>query len=90
MWALVDEGIGHVGYKDALNQVPSDDALVIDCDLCDYSGTQACDDCMVTYLCREDRSSVVVELSEVRALRKLSRAGLVPELKLRNSMRHAP
>ena len=47
---------------------PSDDALVIDCDLCDYSGTQACDDCMVTYLCRADRTSVVVELL-IRALK---------------------
>ncbi len=62
-----------------------DDSLLIDCDLCEYSGSSTCDDCLVTYLCRPDRDSVVIELSDIRALRKLSRSGLIPELKLRKS-----
>lgn len=60
--------------------------LVIDCDLCDYSGSVTCDDCLITYLCRPDRSSVVIELSDIRALRKLGQSGLVPELKLQKSV----
>ena len=62
------------------------DSILIDCDLCDLSGTDVCNDCLVTYLCRSDDSSVVVELSEVRALRALGEAGLVPSLKLRKSV----
>ena len=63
-----------------------DDSLLIDCDLCDYSGSSTCDDCLVTYLCRPDRNSVVIELADIRALRKLGRSGLIPELKLRKSV----
>jgi hypothetical protein len=61
-------------------------SILIDCDMCDLSGTDVCNDCLVTYLCRSEDSSVVVELSEVRALRALGEAGLVPSLKLRKSV----
>ncbi len=60
-------------------------SLHIDCDYCEHQGSETCQDCMVTYLCRPDRSSVVIELAEIRALRALSQGGLVPELRLRNS-----
>ena len=59
------------------------DSIIIDCDTCDLIATDVCNDCLVTYLCRSEDSSVVVELSEVRALRALGEAGLVPSLKLR-------
>ena len=60
-------------------------SLHIDCDYCEHQGSETCQDCMVTYLCRPDRTSVVIELAEIRALRALSQGGLVPELRLRNS-----
>ena len=60
-------------------------SLHIDCDYCEHQGSETCQDCMVTYLCRPDRSSVVIELAEIRALRALSQGGLVPELRLRRS-----
>ncbi|MBM35663.1 MAG: hypothetical protein CL460_00650 [Acidimicrobiaceae bacterium] len=58
-------------------------SLQIDCDYCEHLDSETCGDCLVTYLCRPDRNSVVIELSEIRALRTLSQGGLVPELKLR-------
>ena len=60
-------------------------SIHIDCGQCEHQGTATCQDCMVTYLCRPDRNSVLIELGEIRALRALSKGGLVPELKLRNS-----
>ena len=60
-------------------------SLHIDCDYCEHQGSATCQDCMVTYLCRPDRTSVVIELAEIRALRALSQGGLVPELRLRSS-----
>ena len=42
----------------------------------------ACTDCVVTYLCdREPHDAVVIDVAEVRALRLLAGAGLVPELR---------
>jgi hypothetical protein len=56
--------------------------LTIDCDDCCMQGTDACHDCVVTFICdREPDDAVVIPLDELRALRLLSEAGLVPELK---------
>jgi hypothetical protein len=58
------------------------EGLVIDCDECVMQGTSTCDDCVVTFVC--DRSAdqpVVVGVEEVRAVRLLERAGLVPALR---------
>ncbi len=57
--------------------------MVIDCDECVMSGTNACDDCMVTYLVgRERNEAVVLDADEERDLRLLQREGLVPQLRL--------
>jgi hypothetical protein len=59
------------------------DRMVIDCDECVMQGTSTCDDCIVTFVC--DRASdepVVVGVEEVRAVRLLENAGLVPALRL--------
>lgn len=70
-----------------LDETSGDEAsLLIDCDLCEYSGSETCNDCLITYLCRPDRNSVVIELSDIRALRTLGRSGLVPRLKLQKSV----
>lgn len=57
-------------------------AITISCDDCIMQGTSACQDCVVTYLCdRHPDDPVVIRRSEVRALRLLATAGLVPQLR---------
>ncbi len=56
--------------------------MTIDCDDCRMQGTSTCDDCIVTFLCgREASHAVVIDVEEVRAVRLLERAGLVPGLR---------
>lgn len=56
--------------------------LVIDCERCALQATDACDDCVVSFLLdREPDDAVVVDASEARAMRMLGRAGLVPTLR---------
>jgi hypothetical protein len=60
----------------------STDALTIDCDCCRLQGTDACDDCVVSFLLeREPDDAVVIDADEARAMRMLERAGLVPSLR---------
>ena len=56
------------------------DRLVIDCDDCSRQHTDACSDCIVTFVCDGDheRGALVFDLAEVRAVRLLTSAGLVP------------
>jgi hypothetical protein len=59
--------------------------LTIDCECCELQGTHACDDCVVTFLLgREPDDAVVIDADEVRAMRMLERAGLVPSLRFSN------
>jgi hypothetical protein len=47
--------------------------------------TVACDDCVVSFVVsREPGEALVIDVAEARAVRMLSRAGLVPDL------RHTP
>ena len=56
--------------------------ISISCDECSLQGSGACDDCLVTFvLGREPDDAVVIDAQEERALRSLSRAGLVPSLR---------
>jgi hypothetical protein len=58
------------------------DPLVIDCDDCAMQGSDCCADCVVTFICsRQPGEAVVVDVAEERAIRLLSTAGLVPELR---------
>ena len=61
----------------------SDDATIsISCDDCELQHTDACDDCLVSFvLGREPDDAVVVDVDEARAMRMLTRAGLVPALR---------
>lgn len=62
----------------------SREALTIDCDSCVMQATSACDDCIVTFICeREPEQAVVIDLADVRAMKLLAEAGLVPDLKHR-------
>jgi hypothetical protein len=57
--------------------------VTIDCDECVLQGTDACSDCVVTYLCgRTANEAVVIDVAEARAVRTLGSAGLVPTLRL--------
>jgi hypothetical protein len=57
-------------------------SLTIDCECCELQGTNACDDCVVTFLLgREADDAVVIDADEARAMRMLERAGLVPSLR---------
>ena len=56
--------------------------LTIDCDCCTLRDTNACDDCVVTFLLgREPDDAVVIDADEARAMRMLERAGLLPTLR---------
>ena len=59
-----------------------DGGLTIDCDCCALRNTDACDDCVVSFLLeREPDDAVVIDADEARAMRMLERAGLVPTLR---------
>jgi hypothetical protein len=59
-----------------------DEPVVIDCGDCSLQDTDACADCVVSFICgREPDEAVVVDVGEARALRVLGSAGLVPELR---------
>ena len=54
----------------------------ISCDDCAMQHTDVCDDCVVSFICgREPSDAVVIDVEEVRAVRLLERAGLVPGLR---------
>jgi hypothetical protein len=64
------------------NDIPDSDSLTIDCDECAMQHSDACNDCVVTFICsRQPGEAVVVDVAEQRAIRLLSGAGLLPELR---------
>ncbi|MGA2519860.1 MAG: hypothetical protein ABSG81_03470 [Acidimicrobiales bacterium] len=70
------------GTRPQGTDAPTGATICIDCDDCALQRTAACSDCLVTFvLGREPDDAVVVDADEARALRMLSRAGLVPDLR---------
>ncbi len=60
--------------------------LVISCDTCVMDGSAACADCVVTHLLAPAvREAVVLDLAELRAMRLLAQAGMVPTLRHREA-----
>ena len=58
------------------------EGVVISCDDCVMQHSTACDECVVTFICnREPDEAVVIDAAEVRAVRMLGDAGLVPHLR---------
>ena len=62
--------------------------LTISCDECSMQCTSACDDCVVTFVLRDDTDAVgsdvmMLDLDQARVVRLLGKAGLVPDLKYR-------
>jgi hypothetical protein len=70
-----------------MSVVPPCDApamLTIDCSQCVMRQTDACDDCVVSFIVgRRPGEAVVIDVDEERAVRSLARAGLVPRLRHR-------
>ncbi len=63
---------------------PDENSITIDCDECIMRDTDACTDCVVTFICdREPDDAVVIDIEDLRAMRLLADAGLVPELRHR-------
>jgi hypothetical protein len=57
-------------------------SLTIDCDQCTLKNTNACEDCLVSFLLdRDPTDAIVIDADEARAVRMLERAGLVPNLR---------
>ena len=60
--------------------------MEISCDDCVMQHTRACDECVVSFICGRDAGdAVVLDVAEMRAVRLLGDAGLVPPLRLRRS-----
>lgn len=58
------------------------ESLIIDCDDCVASGTDACADCVVTFILERDPDeAIIIDVAEERTLRMLGTAGLVPRLR---------
>jgi len=59
--------------------------ISIDCGDCLLQASDACDDCLVSFvLGRDPDDAVVIDADEARAVRSLARVGLVP------AIRHVP
>lgn len=59
-------------------------SFTISCDDCSARDSEACADCVVTFICgREPDDAVIIDADEERAVRLLAGAGLVPELRHR-------
>ena len=69
----------HVADMDDQPGVPLMESLVITCDDCAMQHTDTCADCLVTFvLDREPGDAVVIDAEEARAVRMLTKVGLVP------------
>ena len=66
---------------------PDSESITIDCDTCIMKDTDACSDCVVTYLCdRPAEEAVVINLADFRAMKALADVGLVPGLRHDNGV----
>lgn len=72
-----------MSFSDSITVEPCDrESITIDCDTCIMKDTDACHDCLVTYMCdRPEEQAVVVNLADFRAMKALAQAGLVPDLR---------
>ena len=61
--------------------------MVIDCEACAMRQTDTCHDCVVPFVISTDPGeALVVDFAELRAIRLLGEAGLVPRLRHRATM----
>jgi hypothetical protein len=55
--------------------------MLISCDDCRMQGTDACSDCVVSYILDKPEGAVVFDAAQERAIREMSRAGLLPDVR---------
>ena len=66
------------------DNMTADKNLIIDCDTCTMRASDACGDCVVSFLIdRDPAEAVVLSLDEARAVKLLANAGMVPTLRHR-------
>jgi Zn-finger protein len=65
---------------EAMNPEPSTEGtIVISCDDCAMQHSEVCEDCLVSFiLSRDPDDAVVIDAEEARALRMMTKVGLVP------------
>jgi hypothetical protein len=67
-----------------MEHLPQSGPLEVDCNTCVMKDTDACDDCLVSFICdRDPQEAVIITIDELRSMRSLNQAGLVPGLKHR-------
>jgi len=66
-----------------------DPTMVIDCDTCEVRLTDACDDCVVTFILGLGDDALEVGPDEATALANLAEVGLLPPLRLVTGGDHA-
>jgi len=71
-----------------MNFKATENKLLIDCEKCVKQESQHCEDCVITFLCRDDDSTaVIIDLDEYRSIKEVADAGLVPPLRYSESIR---
>ena len=61
-------------------------SITISCETCAMRDSHHCGECVVTVMCERDEGAVVLDLAEMRAVRLLAAAGLVPTLRHREAI----
>lgn len=57
-------------------------SVSIDCACCVRQQTDACDDCVVTFITnREPNEAVIIDVASFAAMKRLQSAGLIPALR---------
>jgi hypothetical protein len=75
-----------VATKPELATATKELCMEISCDNCVMEHTNACEDCVVRFIVdRRPGEAIVIDVEEERAVRMLSDAGLVPELRHRRA-----
>lgn len=58
----------------------------IDCDECQMRRTEACGDCVVSFILgREPGDALVIDVEEERVIRRFTHVGLLPDLRHRRA-----
>jgi hypothetical protein len=55
--------------------------MIVDCNDCSMQGTDACDDCVVSFILDRRDGAVVFDAAEERTIRAMTKAGLLPLLR---------
>jgi hypothetical protein len=67
-----------------LHERAGEPVLIISCDTCVARDTDACSDCMMSVMCGvPGDGAVILDIDELREVRMLAAAGLVPTLRHR-------